>query len=88
MAELLLAVGADVNSRNREGMTALHLAAREGHAKLAQLLIDHGADPSTADHEGCTPYILGQVRDRTSPQDRHRRSELTTQTMSRTRRVA
>eukprot|EP00959_Pyramimonas_sp_CCMP1952_P446615 9351450-Pyramimonas_sp.AAC.3 len=63
MVELLLVVGADVNSRNREGMTALHLAAREGHAKLAQLLIDHGADPSATDNEGCTPYILGQVRD-------------------------
>ena len=62
IAELLLAVGADVDSRNHEGMTPLHLAARDGHAHLVQLLIDHGANLSTADGEGCTPYTLGQVR--------------------------
>ncbi|KAK5441925.1 hypothetical protein LTS15_011190 [Exophiala xenobiotica] len=33
-----------INSRNRQGETMLMLAAREGHIKLVQLLLKHGAE--------------------------------------------
>ena len=43
-AELLLEHGADINGRNQDGNTALHLAAFLGRAETAELLINNGAD--------------------------------------------
>jgi ankyrin repeat protein len=45
-ARALLESGADINSRDRYGQTALMLAARGGHEALVETLIEHGADPN------------------------------------------
>ncbi|HXM58309.1 MAG TPA: ankyrin repeat domain-containing protein [Candidatus Dormibacteraeota bacterium] len=61
MAAWLLDHGAGVNHRSTfggpahgEGVTALHLAAQCGHAGIARLLLDRGADPTVEDavHHG------------------------------------
>ena len=44
--------GADVNARNKEGKTPLHLVADKA---LAQALIANGADINARDNNGCTP---------------------------------
>lgn len=44
--------GADVNVAQGDGMTALHWAARNGSLDVAQLLLQHGADPSASTRNG------------------------------------
>jgi ankyrin repeat protein len=44
-AELLIAGGADIRDGIR-GVTALHVAAQRGQAKMAELLVAKGADPA------------------------------------------
>jgi ankyrin len=48
---LLLKHGAAVNSRSKKGYTPLHLAIRRNRFKLAEILLEHGAD---ANAEGMT----------------------------------
>jgi ankyrin repeat protein len=59
LVRLLLERGADVNGRRGDGMTALHAACWRGLGRVAQELLDAGADPaSTATagpHQGQTP---------------------------------
>ena len=57
-AELLLQHGADINGRNRDGNTALHLAVFLGHAETAELLINNGADVNTKNGDGAAPIDL------------------------------
>jgi ankyrin repeat protein len=54
----LLEQGADPNSHNRFGSTALHLAARHGHLPVVDLLLAHGAAASRRDNHGNTPAVL------------------------------
>jgi len=52
----------DVNTRNTEGVTPLHLAAYQGNVKLMQFLIQKGALLNSIDNDGYTPLywaILG-----------------------------
>ena len=44
-----------VNRRNRDGMTALHLASRGGHMGTVQFLVDHKADPNRRNQQGEDP---------------------------------
>ena len=47
-----------VSIRDGQGRTALHIAARRGHATIVQLLLDGGFDPSAGDIEGRTPVHM------------------------------
>jgi ankyrin repeat protein len=58
---MLLSAGADANAVTlgaNSGITALHLAARNGHAEVAQLLIQGEASVDAATQQGKTPLML------------------------------
>jgi len=65
----LLAAGADVNGRRRDGLTALHSAAYRGHLRVMELLLRHGADPTLRGLDGlrtgqtALDMALGQNQD-------------------------
>ncbi len=52
---LWIEAGAEVNSADYDGRTALHLAAAEGRDEALQLLLALGADPRRVDRFGSTP---------------------------------
>lgn len=54
---LLMRAGADVNVRGHYDATALYYAAFGGHAQIAQILIDAGADVDAQDAFGFSPLI-------------------------------
>ena len=73
--KLLLEHGADPNLRNIEGMTALHLLPERQpipwtdvgtKVRIAELLLDHGADLAISDQHGGRPlwYAVFHVRER------------------------
>ena len=47
-AKQYLVAGADVDFRNQQGFTPLHVAAQKGHNKVAELLIAKGANVNTS----------------------------------------
>jgi cytohesin len=64
--EILLAAGADPNSRDFQGFRPLHQAAENGHYAAAAVLLAHGADANAASNNMETPLVLaarsGEVR--------------------------
>lgn len=58
VASLLLTQGADVNDKDKDGMTLLHYAALEGDLELTELLLGHGADVRIKSNNGETPLEL------------------------------
>ena len=61
MARTLLADGADVNTLQGDGATALHWAAHRNDLDAATLLIEAGADVDVANGLGATPLWLAAV---------------------------
>lgn len=61
MAEILLAMGADVNAQQEGGFTALHAAAKSGNTKLVDLLLRADADPRVASADGQTAADLARA---------------------------
>ncbi|KAH9061929.1 ankyrin repeat-containing domain protein [Lactarius vividus] len=56
VAEVLIAHGVDINSREaKDEMTALHFASLLGQLDTAKWLIDHGADVTAQSSYGCIP---------------------------------
>lgn len=55
IADLLLANGARVNTKDSYGNTALHQACRYGTARLVQVLLTHGAAINVQNSRGATP---------------------------------
>ncbi len=73
----LIAAGADVNKKNFDHRTPLHVACAEGHTEVAKLLLTRGADPAPRDRWGSTPrdeavrggfYAIAQLLDVLVPQ--------------------
>src|SRR5271154_4328659 len=53
--EMILKLGADVNSAGKDGETPLHGACLKGHADTARMLLDRGAKVEARDARGATP---------------------------------
>ncbi|XP_054085925.1 protein phosphatase 1 regulatory subunit 12A isoform X2 [Zeugodacus cucurbitae] len=51
----LLESGADINTANVDGLTALHQACIDDNLEMVEFLIEHGADINRQDNEGWTP---------------------------------
>ncbi len=52
--DYLLAQGADVNSRDEDGVTPCHIAAASGNICMLKLLLQAGADITLCDNDGST----------------------------------
>lgn len=48
----------DVNAANREGFTALHVAAQEGYVQLVTVLLAFEASPNARTADGHTPLFM------------------------------
>lgn len=66
IARRLIEAGANVNAHEdaRGGDTALHIAARNGTLRMAELLVSAGADPLISTGMGGTPLGLARARKR------------------------
>jgi ankyrin repeat protein len=53
--KLLLAHGADVNTKDDSGWTPLHWAAHKGSKAVAELQLAHGTEVNAKDDGGFTP---------------------------------
>lgn len=60
IVHLLLAAGADPNTRQNGGFTALHAAAQNGDAAMARDLLDHGAEVDPATEDGRTALAIAE----------------------------
>ena len=56
--EVLLRRGAEIDSGDNDGRSALVHASRRGHIDVARLLLKHGAHLDRQDNEGCTPLMV------------------------------
>ena len=54
-------LGLDVNMRDHEGHTALHLAASRGDNEMIKYLVSKGADPKAVNREVQTRYDMLNV---------------------------
>ena len=53
--KVLLAEGADVNAKDSNGLTALHIAAKFGRMKVVEFLLANGADAAAKDKKEWMP---------------------------------
>ncbi|XP_017842683.1 protein phosphatase 1 regulatory subunit 12B isoform X21 [Drosophila busckii] len=51
----LIDQGADINTANVDGLTALHQACIDDNLDMVEFLVEHGADINRQDNEGWTP---------------------------------
>jgi ankyrin repeat protein len=58
IVELLLANGADVQTKGPQGMTALHWAAQHGYAERTEQLLQHHPQIEATDDFGRTPLLV------------------------------
>ena len=61
VAERLLEGGADVNAKNKEHETPLHLASRHRLHDMARFLLNHGADVNVKNSEGKSLLEIGTI---------------------------
>jgi len=55
---ILLGDGYDVNAKNKNGRTAMHIACEQGCDEVIAKLARHGADPLLTDNDGNTAWSL------------------------------
>ncbi|GAB1604155.1 uncharacterized protein LOC115219084 [Argonauta hians] len=57
MLRILLDYGADINSKDHLGNTALKMCVKGGSIEIVQFLIERGSDVNSVDHKGITPLM-------------------------------
>ena len=55
---ILLKKKLNINKKNKNGDTPLHLAVQRGDYDIIQLLLDNGADITIKNKKGISPYDL------------------------------
>jgi ankyrin repeat protein len=55
IAKLLLSKGAEIDAKDDDGMTPLHIAAWKGRKAVVQLLLSHGTEVNARNKRGTTP---------------------------------
>jgi ankyrin repeat protein len=73
-AQMLLALGAEPDRRNRRGQTPLGGVAFKGYAAIARLLLQHGAEVDADNGNGMTPLMFAEMFGRTEVADVLRQS--------------
>lgn len=58
--QALLEVGADVDAKDEDGITALWAAAAGGHTDIVRTLLDGGADVNTRTNNGLTALMASR----------------------------
>lgn len=53
-------IHADVNSRSKNGKTALYLASANGHVEIVYFLLKNGADPNICDVDDTSPLMVAE----------------------------
>lgn len=56
--QYLLAAGANINAKDKNGATPLHRAVRTRAAAAVQFLLESGCDPTPKNNSGSTPFHL------------------------------
>lgn len=62
MVEYLLNNNADTDVQNKDGITALHIAARAGKKTMVKKLLTHGANPDIQDKHSMTPLMYAVMK--------------------------
>lgn len=62
IVKALIDAGADINARNRTGLTPLHVAALTGQKAAVELLIDKGANINAKNENGVTPLQMAALQ--------------------------
>jgi len=58
LIKILITNRLDINAKNNDGQTVLHVAVTAKQFDLVQELLDNGADPKIKDNNGITPFLL------------------------------
>ena len=78
----LLNRGAEINACDQEGRSALIRAAKEGHADVIRILLEHGAPADTVSKDGKTALDFAEAGDKADAaallRDARREKESTT----------
>lgn len=65
IVKLLLANGANPNTKDIDGCSALHIAAINSNPEITKALLQNGADPNSRDKDGWTPFYYAARGNRT-----------------------
>ena len=57
LVHVLITLGADLETRDNDNNTALHISAEEGHESVVRVLLQHGIDVNIRGYDNFTPLI-------------------------------
>ena len=58
--QYLISKGANIEAKDKDGLTSLHFASISGHLPIVECLISKGENIELKDKDGWTPYDLAK----------------------------